>query len=58
MLYKVDLSYKLLLVILGMSLNYVSGSNANLNNVNSNGNADGNNNVNNSNGVPSRFLLI
>ncbi len=45
MLYKVGLSYKLLLVILGMSPNYVSGSNANERNVNSNGNADSNNNV-------------
>ena len=39
MLYKVGLSYKLLLVILGMSPN------------NFNGNADNNNNVNNTNGA-------
>ena len=57
MLYKVDLSCKLLFVLLGMSPNYVSGSNVNERNVNSNGNADGNNNANNSNGGPFRFLL-
>lgn len=50
MLYNVGLSCKLLLVLLGTSPNYASGSNANERNVNSNGNADGNNNVNNSNG--------
>ena len=51
MLYKVGLSYKMLLVILGMSPNSFNGNNANEHNVNSNGNANGNNNVNNSNGA-------
>ena len=51
MLYKVGLSYKLLLVILGMSPNNFNGNNANERNVNSNGNADNSNNVNNTNGA-------
>ena len=51
MLYKVGLSCKLLLVILGISPNSFNGNNANERNVNSNGNADNNNNVNNTNGV-------
>ena len=51
MLYNVGLPCKLLLVILGMSLNYASGSNADGRSVLSEGYADGNNNVNNSNGA-------
>ena len=51
MLCKVGLSYKLLLVILGMSPNNFNGNNANERNVNSNGNADNSNNVNNTNGA-------
>ncbi len=51
MLYKVGLSYKLLLVLLDMSPNNFNGNNANERNVNSNGNADNNNNVNNTNGA-------
>ena len=49
MLYKVGLSCKLLLVILGISPTSFNGNNANERNVNSNGNAD--NNVNNTNGA-------
>ena len=52
MLYKVGLSCKLLLVILGMSSNNFDGNNADERNVNLNGNADNNNNnVNNTNGA-------